>query len=192
MGWRILSFTVTGAPGSAPHGAAEINLGVGGAGITLSSGAGYRGLLVKASCNLIGQDSPLKMIPYLDGFVTYTAAGTPVTLSQDQITHQEDWRQCVLIGIGYEDDGGRHVIERSIRWYSICNSSGGSIETFTFVDHSDIDHQNNNIKSVFCVVASGVMTIAGVLPGTTSCDPQIGPYNIDVLPVRSGELDSIF
>jgi len=170
LGWRILAFNNVAAE------AAEISLGAGGAGITLSPTAGYRGLLVKVSASLLG----------------FTTA-RDIDDGAGNISHLEDWKQCTLIGIGYEDAGGRHVIERSVRWYSVTASSGGSIETFTFINWEEISQQP--VLKVFGVVSTGFMTSAG--PGvpptsTASWDPQIGPYNIDVLPVRSGELVSGF
>lgn len=91
---------------------------------------------------------------------------------------------AVAIAIGWEDNlGNRNIVERSIRLYNTFGEVKGSLNTFTFIKPDDIG-DGNQINKVFGVIAAagwGVALVPGIYP------PIINNYNIDMIPIRSGE-----
>lgn len=90
---------------------------------------------------------------------------------------------ATVLGIGWEDNLGRHVVERSIRWYNYFNVVKGSLDLFTVIRASDVGN-NNQISKVFGVIASASWGITS--PNYDS--PIIRYYNIDIIPIRAGEI----
>ena len=90
---------------------------------------------------------------------------------------------ATVLGIGWEDNLGRHVVERSVRWYNYFNVVKGSLDLFTVIRASDVGN-NNQISKVFGVIASASWGVTSV----NYDSPIIRYYNIDVTPVRAGEL----
>jgi len=121
----------------------------------------YKGLLIRLG---VGYDS------FVQGY------GTPAYESIPS----------VIVGIGWEDQAGnRFIIERSIRWFNAFSSVKGSLETFTFIQAADIGN-TNQINKIFGVIAGGSwgLTDNGYRP------PVIKYYNIDMIPIRAGELNA--
>lgn len=102
---------------------------------------------------------------------------------------------CLAMAIGWEDGAGnRHVVERSVRFYSVRAVQQGNCSTATFLTPTDLADGDNTCAKIFMVVAS-------VRPGATttnlrdytgsataSDDLEIQHYNISVLPLKAGDL----
>lgn len=139
--------------------AAEIEFGPLTASTVTDSIGNYKGILVRLG---VGYDS------FAQGF------GAPSTEYS-----------AVAVAIGWEDNlGNRNVVERSIRWFNSFSVIKGSLETFTFIKPEDIGN-TNQINKVFGVIAGAHWGVTD--PGFNP--PIIRYYNLDIMPIRAGELE---
>jgi hypothetical protein len=92
----------------------------------------------------------------------------------------------LAIGIGFQDGvGARHVIERSVRFYSGLACELGDCVTSTILTQDDADVGDGTITSMF-VVVSGAAPDSGLTK--TTCNLDIGYYNLSAVPLHAGDL----
>ena len=91
----------------------------------------------------------------------------------------------IVVGIGWTNNSGaRAVFDRSIRWNYVHTRVKGSLDTFIFIKPEDIGN-TVGIQSVFGVIAGASKNDSN----TQAPKPKITFYNIDIIPIRAGDLD---
>lgn len=160
VGWRIINGLTTAPTNSAP---AEVRL----ASASTLAGINLSGALLSGSVQVAqSNNAPL-----------------------DAENKTADGDRCLLLAIGFEDSGGtRHIIERSIRWYSLNATEFGSAETTAYVTQTDLDAlggANTQVAAFFLAVSGRRRRGAGL---TSSYQTAIGQYHFSVLPIRAGAL----
>ena len=121
----------------------------------------------------------------------HSATGVPTDRGQgDDVKYQ---KPSVLVSIGWQDGtGARHILERTIRWYSLRAIWRGEATTATLLRQADLDAQGDgNVANVFLAVANQIRAISGHV---SQNDPEevvevtFGQYNVSVWPLHAGDL----
>lgn len=106
----------------------------------------------------------------------------------------------VAVAIGWEDSlGNRHIVERSVRFYSVNACKYGNAGTSTFLKQSDLDGRGNGtcneiFLAVACVRPGDINSAKTGSPyRTTSAQTyydhlMIRYYDLSVAPIRAGTL----
>lgn len=102
----------------------------------------------------------------------------------------------LAIAIGWEDGAGnRHVVERSVRLYSVEACRQGNAATFTFLRQTDLDVGDGTCVKIFMVIATarpGAIAVEGAARGAGAAndddDVYIKYYNLSVTPLQAGDL----
>lgn len=102
----------------------------------------------------------------------------------------------LAIGIGFRDgnSGTPHVIERSVRFYSVEACMEGNASTFCFLKQSDLPAGDSRCSSIFMVVATcrpGHLPAEGAGRGVAYSlidKIEIKYYNLSVTPLQAGDL----
>jgi hypothetical protein len=111
----------------------------------------------------------------------------------------------VALAIGWTDStansttgAGYHIVERSVRFYSVAACKRGNAGTFTYLTQDDLDVGDGTCASVFLAVACvrpGDINAARTGSPYRTGDPEhyydhllLRAYNISVTPIRAGSL----
>ena len=106
----------------------------------------------------------------------------------------------VAVAIGWEDGAGnRHVVERSVRFYSIAACKRGNAGTFTYLTQNDLVNGDSSCAKIFLAVACvrpGDINAARTGSPYRTGDPAhyydhllLRAYNLSVTPLRAGTLN---
>ena len=102
----------------------------------------------------------------------------------------------IALAIGWEDSAGnRHIVERSVRFYSVAACRQGNASTFTFLTQDDL----TTLGDLHC--SKIFLAIATVRPGHSPAEGTAGRgtytatdrikikyYNLSVTPLHAGNL----
>jgi hypothetical protein len=159
-GWRILAYNTI------TTNAAQVDIESGGAAISLTTQR-LKGVLVRASA-------------YVDN--------ATIAISESPLNYHRD---SVLVAVGWQDGAGdRHIVERSIRWYSTRAIWKGEVTTATLLRQSDLDGLGDGtVANVFLAVASAAR---GFPSNPTRATPVVfGEYNVTAWPLHAGDLTEV-
>ena len=95
---------------------------------------------------------------------------------------------CALIAIAFQtEDGGRHVLERTIRFNATVACRAGDMVTSTVITQADLDNVvgTPKISQVMIVIARGRRNT--VVPNA-DVGIQVRSYNITAIPLMAAEL----
>lgn len=103
----------------------------------------------------------------------------------EALPQSSDFNDCIWLGIGWKDGTGtRHVVERSIAFFSKRCVWYSPISTMTFITQEDLDLGDGEVVSFFLVCASRY--VENNSNATRAYD--IGSFHISCMPFHAGEL----
>ena len=193
------TFSTAGA--TAPFGPVGVDTG-GGWRIPATAGAiADAAYLSCTSHNL--DDSRIKGVLVRGGITIYDVdSGLFVNTGDESLGPQppypDYYKNVSMIAIGWEDGSGvKHIIERSIRLYSIRAVWRGELQTSTLITQADLDSLGGDgeVSAFFVAISSGVM---GMDPSNVplvsvqmGLEQVIEAFNITVWPLHAGDLPGI-
>lgn len=96
-----------------------------------------------------------------------------------------DFNDCVWLGIGWEDGAGtRHVVERSLAFFSKRCTWYSPLSTMTFITQADLDLGDGDVSSFFLVCASRY--VENNSNATRTYD--VGSFHMACMPFHAGAL----
>lgn len=106
---------------------------------------------------------------------------TPADTSRDPM-------RIAAIAIGWQDSTGvRHIVERSVRFYSTEAVKRGDLVTSTLLKQTDLDADGDGtVNTIFLAIAGGVR--GDVATAETQQDLEVRYYNITTWPLHAGDL----
>jgi hypothetical protein len=97
--------------------------------------------------------------------------------------------RCGLIAIAFQtEDGGRHVLERTVRFNATTACRAGDMVTSTVITQADLDNVvgTPKISEVMIVIARGRRNTNAI--GAVDAGIWVRSYNITALPLMAAEL----